>query len=49
MFGVVVNLFVPLLTFTTTFVDLQEQMLELFGAVMITMRWPAPAPVAVAG
>lgn len=38
-----------LLSFTTNFVDFEEQMLELFDAVISTVRWPAPAPVAVAG
>ena len=36
-----------LLTFTTNFVDFEEQMLELFDAVISTVRWPVAAPVPV--
>jgi len=32
-----------LLTFTTNYVDFEDQMLELFDAVISTVRWPAPA------
>ncbi len=38
---------IALLTFTTNFVDLEEQMLGLFDAVIGTVRWPAPSGPAV--
>jgi hypothetical protein len=42
---------IALLTFTTNFVELETQMLELFDAVISTVRWPATDRVdaAVAG
>ncbi|MCU1513182.1 MAG: hypothetical protein JWO10_272 [Microbacteriaceae bacterium] len=36
---------IALMTFTTNFVDLEEQMLDLFDAVISTVRWPVPATV----
>ncbi|WP_411700777.1 hypothetical protein [Conyzicola sp.] len=34
-----------LLSFTTGYVQFESEMLELFDAVISTVRWPAPAPV----
>jgi hypothetical protein len=34
-----------LLSFTTGYVQFETEMLELFDAVISTVRWPAPAPV----
>lgn len=33
-----------LLTFSTSYVEFEEQMLELFDAVIRTLRWPAQTP-----
>jgi len=38
-----------LLTFTTNYVDFEEQMLDLFDAVISTVRWPTSVPALVAG
>lgn len=35
---------IALLSFTTGYVQFETEMLELFDAVISTVRWPAPAP-----